>query len=152
MTCECPIPSFVSIEIRMWQLVTAITVIALAAGVLIGHSFTGTGSAKSDAAKSSSNDSAYKEQLQRLHSRELKSAAEANVRAAVPAMEAYNADHGTYAGVTLKKLQTLYDAGVRNIAIVRANASTYCFENTAPAEFTFHKSGPAGDILPGSCS
>jgi len=136
----------------MWQLVTAITVIALAAGVLIGHSFTGTGSAKSDAAKSSSNDSAYKEQLQRLHSRELKSAAEANVRAAVPAMEAYNADHGTYAGVTLKKLQTLYDAGVRNIAIVRANASTYCFENTAPAEFTFHKSGPAGDLLPGSCS
>src|SRR5205823_1370482 len=41
-----------------------------------------------------------------------KSAAQANVRAAVPGMEAFNADHATgYVGVTLTKLQQSYDAG-----------------------------------------
>src|SRR5436190_23179682 len=45
-----------------------------------------------------------------------KSAAQANVRAAVPGMEAYNADHATgYVGVTLTKLQQSYDAGIKNI-------------------------------------
>jgi prepilin-type N-terminal cleavage/methylation domain-containing protein len=47
-----------------------------------------------------------------------KSAAQANVRAAVPGMEAYNADHSTgYTGVTLTKLQQSYDAGIKNIKI-----------------------------------
>ena len=42
------------------------------------------------------------------------SAAKANVRAAVPGMEAFNADHATgYVGVTLTKLQGSYDAGIR---------------------------------------
>jgi hypothetical protein len=153
MTRELPIPSFVSIEIRLWQLVTVAAFVALAAGVLIGHSFTGSGSAKSSSTDTTGSTAAvYKQQLERVHRQELKSAAEANVRAAVPATEAYYADHGTYADVTLKKLQTLYDAGVRNVAIASANGSSYCIQNTAPAEFTFHKSGPAGDILPGACS
>jgi hypothetical protein len=148
-----PIASVVSIEIRLWQLVTAAVLVALAAGVLIGHSFGGGGSARSNSSNpTESTDSAYKQQLQRVHRQELQSAAQANVRAAVPALEAYNADHGGYTGVTLRKLQTQYDAGVRNIAIATANASTYCIENTAPAQFTYHRSGPAGDILPGPCS
>src|SRR5437762_12059600 len=47
-----------------------------------------------------------------------KSAAQANVRAAVPGMEAFNADHATgYVGVTLTKLQQSYDAGIKNIKI-----------------------------------
>src|SRR5205807_7713436 len=49
------------------------------------------------------------------------SAAQANVRAAVPGMEAYNADHASgYTGATLTKLQASYDAGIKNIKIVRA--------------------------------
>jgi hypothetical protein len=153
MTRELPIPSFVSIEIRLWQLVTVAVLVALAVGALIGHSFTGSGSAKSSSTDTTDSTAAvYKQQLERVHRQGLKSAAQANVRAAVPATEAYYADHGTYAGVTLKKLQTLYDAGVRNIAIASASASSYCIENTTPAEFTFHKSGSAGDILPGACS
>src|SRR5207249_8472472 len=49
------------------------------------------------------------------------SAAQANVRAAVPGMEAYNADHASgYTGVTLTKLQQSYDQGIKNIKIVRA--------------------------------
>ena len=47
-----------------------------------------------------------------------KSAAQANVRASVPGMEAFNADHSTgYSGVTLTKLQASYDAGIKNIKI-----------------------------------
>ena len=52
-----------------------------------------------------------------------KSAAQANVRAAVPGMEAYNADHATgYTGATLTKLQGSYDAGIKNIKISVATA------------------------------
>jgi prepilin-type N-terminal cleavage/methylation domain-containing protein len=51
-----------------------------------------------------------------FRSRAQNSAAQANVRAAVPGMEAFNADHATgYAGVTLTKLQASYDAGIKNI-------------------------------------
>ena len=45
-----------SVEIRIWQLVTATALVALAAGVLIGHSFTGGGAPKSDSAKAGSTD------------------------------------------------------------------------------------------------
>src|SRR5207247_398044 len=66
-----------------------------------------------------------------------KSAAQANVRAAVPGMEAFNADHATgYVGVTLTKLQQSYDAGIKN---------------TIPGTATYHKSGPSGDIKSGGC-
>ena len=80
------------------------------------------------------------------------SAAQANLRAAVPGMEAYNADHATgYAGVTLTKLQESYDAGIENVAIVKANSTTYCVENSAPTTVTYHKSGPGAEIAPGVC-
>ncbi|MDQ3823055.1 MAG: prepilin-type N-terminal cleavage/methylation domain-containing protein [Actinomycetota bacterium] len=80
------------------------------------------------------------------------SAAQANVRAAVPGMEAYNADHATgYAGVTLTKLQQSYDAGIKNISIVRANKTSYCIQNTKPGTVTYRKGGPNGDITKGAC-
>src|SRR3954470_11911801 len=61
------------------------------------------------------------------------SAAQANVRAAVPGMEAFNADHSTgYAGVTLTKLQASYDAGIKNIKISVATVGGYCLRNTIP--------------------
>ena len=75
------------------------------------------------------------------------SAAKANVRAAVPGMEAFNADHATgYKGVTLTILQASYDQGIKNVKIVRANATTYCIENTLPGTVVYHKMGPSGDI------
>ena len=81
-----------------------------------------------------------------------KSAAQANVRAAVPGMEAFNADHSTgYAGVTLTKLQQSYDAGIKNVKISVANATLYCIRNTIPGTATYHKTGPSGDIKPGGC-
>jgi prepilin-type N-terminal cleavage/methylation domain-containing protein len=51
-------------------------------------------------------------------------AAQANVRAAVPGMEAFNADHGFYTGATSAVLQASYDAGIKNIRVKTATAST----------------------------
>jgi type IV pilus assembly protein PilA len=80
------------------------------------------------------------------------SAAKANVRASVPGMEAFNADHSTgYTGVTLTKLQQSYDAGIKNIKIVRATSTSYCVQNTTPGTVTYHKGGPSGDIVVGVC-
>src|ERR1044072_7288568 len=55
-----------------------------------------------------------------------KSAAQANVRASIPAIEAYYADNNTYAGATLSYLQTTYDAGVKNIVVQSASSTPYC--------------------------
>ena len=80
------------------------------------------------------------------------SAAKANVRAAVPGMEAFNADHSTgYKGVTLTILQASYDQGIKNIKIKSANSTTYCIQNTVPGTVTYHKVGPSGDIISGTC-
>ena len=87
-----------------------------------------------------------------FRSRANRSAAQANVRAAVPGIEAFNADHATgYVGVNLAKLQASYDAGIKNVTIRAATQGGYCLENSVPGTVTYHKSGPAGDIKPGSC-
>src|SRR5437660_4501907 len=80
------------------------------------------------------------------------SAAQANVRAAVPGIEAFNADHSTgYSGVHLTKLQLSYDAGIKNVSIKVATVGGYCVFNTVPGTVTDHKSGPSGDIMSGAC-
>jgi prepilin-type N-terminal cleavage/methylation domain-containing protein len=87
-----------------------------------------------------------------FRSRANRSAAQANVRAAVPGMEAFNADHATgYVGVNLARLQASYDAGIKNVTIRAATQGGYCLENSVPGTVTYHKSGPAGDIKSGSC-
>lgn len=73
---------------------------------------------------------------------------ETRVRMAIPALEAYNADHGTYKGVTLGALRQ-YDVGVTGIRVVRATAMSYCLESTGDGPH--HKDGPAGNIVPGGC-
>jgi type IV pilus assembly protein PilA len=79
-----------------------------------------------------------------------KSAAQANVRSSIPAVEAYFADNNTYAGATLAYLQTTYDQGVKNITIQSATATTYCVQSVVGAE-TFNKNGPGSDIVSGTC-
>ncbi len=48
-------------------------------------------------------------------------------------------------------LQASYDQGIKNIKIVRANATTYCVQNTVPGTVTYKKVGPSGDIVSGAC-
>lgn len=78
------------------------------------------------------------------------SSAESNVRSAIPAVEAYYADNGTYAGMTLEGLRTTYDAGLPDVLIVEAEAETYCVESTVGSE-SYFKAGPAASIGPGHC-
>ena len=79
-----------------------------------------------------------------------KSAAQANVRASIPAVEAYYADNNTYAGATLSYLQSTYDQGVKNIVIQSVSSTTYCIQSTVGAE-VWNKSGPGTDIVTGAC-
>ena len=80
-----------------------------------------------------------------------KSAAQANVRASIPAIEAFYADNNTYAGATLSYLQSTYDQGVKNIVIQSAGSTTYCIESTVGGK-VFNKKGPGADIVSGVCT
>jgi hypothetical protein len=77
-------------------------------------------------------------------------AAEANVRASIPAIEAYYADNGTYEGASLEGLRTVYDAQLPDVVIVTADAETYCVES-AVGTSSYFKSGPGAEIVPGHC-
>ena len=81
-----------------------------------------------------------------------KSAAQANVRSTLPGVEAYYADHTAtgYSGLTLAKLQASYDAGIKNITVVRATAASYCIQSVV-GQATYKKGGPAADITSGAC-
>jgi prepilin-type N-terminal cleavage/methylation domain-containing protein len=79
-------------------------------------------------------------------------AAQANVRAAVPGMEAYAADHnGTaYQGATSALLQASYDAGIKNIRVKTATTTTYCIDSTV-GNSVYKKAGPGAPITSGGC-
>jgi type IV pilus assembly protein PilA len=78
------------------------------------------------------------------------SAAKANVRAAIPAMEAYFADYNTYAGASPAFMQSTYDQGIKNITIPTATSSTYCVESVVGGK-TWRKNGPAADLENTAC-
>jgi len=85
------------------------------------------------------------------------SAAKANVRAAIPAVEAYNADNtGTgnsagYAGMTVSLLQA-YDSAIvpTKLHIQTATSTTYCVDSTVGGK-TWNKNGPGADIVTDPC-
>ena len=85
------------------------------------------------------------------------SAAKANVRAAIPAVEAYNADNtGTgasagYAGMTVSLLQA-YDSAIvpTKLNIKTATSVTYCVDSTVCGK-VWNKAGPGADIVSGAC-
>jgi type IV pilus assembly protein PilA len=80
------------------------------------------------------------------------SAAQANVRASVPGIEAFTADPASgYTGATLTKLQLSSDAGNKNVRVVRANNTSYCIQNTNPTQVTYFKGGPSAGIAKGVC-
>jgi type IV pilus assembly protein PilA len=85
------------------------------------------------------------------------SAAKANVRAAIPAVEAYNADNlstgnsAGYAGMTVSLLQA-YDSAIvpTKLNIQTATSVTYCVDSTVGGK-VWSKSGPGADIVSGAC-
>ena len=80
-------------------------------------------------------------------------AARANVRAAVPGVEAFFADNGTYVGITLAGLQSSYDQGIKDVAFTNLTATAYCIANdsTKTGGKQWHLNGPGGDITTGPC-
>ena len=77
-------------------------------------------------------------------------AAQANVVAAIPGIEAYSADHGGYTGATSAVLQASYDAGIKHIIVKTATATGYCIQSTVGAA-VYKKAGPAADVTAGAC-
>ena len=80
--------------------------------------------------------------------------ASSRVREAVPAVEAYFADNGTYAAaspaLTPTNLQATYDAGIdaRDMRLRYLSPTSYCLSVTV-SESTWSKDGPGAEILPG---
>jgi hypothetical protein len=74
----------------------------------------------------------------------------ADVRSAIPDMEAYYSDHSSFRGTTLAALRS-YDSGVpRTISVVTATAENYCIESNVDGT-TASVSGPGGTVKPGAC-
>ncbi len=68
-------------------------------------------------------------------------AAKANLRAALPAAEAYFADNGTYVGMDATDLQGI-DSGVSaSLTVASATATTYCLTDTVSGK-TWSVAGP----------
>jgi type IV pilus assembly protein PilA len=72
-------------------------------------------------------------------------AAKANVRAAIPAVEAYNSDSTQgYAGMTVSVLLS-YDAGVTGVTVPSATSTFYCVSSVVGGK-TWYKAGPGATI------
>jgi type IV pilus assembly protein PilA len=73
-----------------------------------------------------------------------KSAAQSNVRAAIPAMEAFYSDNGTYVGATLASLKAI-DSGLASVTITGLSATTYTISFTQGSCWG-SIAGPGGSI------
>ena len=82
------------------------------------------------------------------------SAAGADLRAAIPSVEAWFSDHGTYSGMTVGSLQANYDQSINPsiISLGTLGATTYCVQATSPNDNTktAAKAGPSSQIVIGA--
>jgi type IV pilus assembly protein PilA len=78
-------------------------------------------------------------------------AAQANVRSAIPAIEAYFADTDTYVGISAAALKASYDQGISStLTFGTLSATTYCVQSDVSTK-TYKKDGPGADIVEGAC-
>lgn len=73
-----------------------------------------------------------------------KSAAQSNIRAGIPAMEAFYSDNGTYATATLASLRAI-DSGLASITLSGLSATAYTMSFTQ-GQCWASVSGPGGAI------
>ena len=76
-------------------------------------------------------------------------AAQANVRSGIPAVETYFSDHDGYTGMTVSLLQGI-DAGVGITGVGTVSDTTYCVEADVNGS-VYSKAGPAAPIAAGAC-
>jgi hypothetical protein len=74
---------------------------------------------------------------------------EQHIRYATPAIEAYNADHGGYTGMTVELLRR-YDASITELRVAWALRDRYCVQS-GTGDAAYHRVGPAEPAKPGSC-
>lgn len=74
------------------------------------------------------------------YSADLTPVASLMVREAVPAVEAYRYDHGTYAGVTVAKLR-LIDTTVSSVEVVRPSRRSYCLQVNVLGSWAHYRPG-----------
>ena len=89
-----------------------------------------------------------------------RSAAQSNLRQAVPSAEAYYSDNQTYAGMTevataganndLRDYDTGLSTDVTVAGTAAPSATAYCLQ-AVHGGFTYHFSGPGGTVLAGVC-
>ncbi len=85
-----------------------------------------------------------------FRSRAADSSAKANVRAALPAVEAYYADTGAYTGMTIVALQGI-DPNVKLDGNPVVTATTYCIDSLVSGA-TWKISGPGSTgVVSGAC-
>jgi prepilin-type N-terminal cleavage/methylation domain-containing protein len=77
--------------------------------------------------------------------------ARSNIRIAVPAIEAYRSDNGSYAAVTLAALQASYSPGIQGIEILSATDAGYCVRSTVSGR-SWYLSGPGGATTTTACT
>jgi prepilin-type N-terminal cleavage/methylation domain-containing protein len=72
-------------------------------------------------------------------------AADADVRAALPSIEALYADKGNYSSLTLTKLRASYDSGVKisghNLPVAADGGQTYCVSMTVNSKVAWAQRG-----------
>jgi type IV pilus assembly protein PilA len=82
------------------------------------------------------------------------SAAGADLRAAIPSVEAYFSDTGSYTGMTAAGLAASYDQSIDPaiISVVSASGTSYCVQATSPNDATkvASKAGPSSQIAVGT--
>jgi prepilin-type N-terminal cleavage/methylation domain-containing protein len=73
-------------------------------------------------------------------------AADANVRSALPSIEAYRSDNGNYTGMTVANLRSAYDSGLSATIVLNVTGvpptQTYCVGSTLTGKTASFK-GPA---------
>jgi hypothetical protein len=77
------------------------------------------------------------------------STAEQRLRAATLAVEAWAADHGGYAGMTIAGIRR-WDASIEGISIAWTTRDRYCIESGDGAT-RYHRLGPVEPVRPGPC-
>jgi type IV pilus assembly protein PilA len=83
--------------------------------------------------------------------RAARSAAQADVRAAIPSVEAWYQDKGSYTAMTTTLLKASYDTGLSpKISKLTKGAAVYCIAATVN-NHVYKYSGPGGAVTTGNC-
>jgi Tfp pilus assembly protein PilE len=91
-------------------------------------------------------------QYQGYRDRRHDGAAKERLREVAPAIDAYFAGHGTYAGMTLTRLQAAGPSRLdaSGYSLSEVSSSGYCVQASVSGR-TWHESGPMGELERGAC-